>query len=100
MKVFTGKIISAKMQGIVTIVVQRHFRHPLYRKILKKDGKILAANQIGAVVGDEVTIVETRPIAKTVCFKVKEILTKNKKETAKAVKKTAVKRKVKKEVEK
>ena len=72
MKIFTGKVISVKMQKTAAVLIERHYRHPLYGKILKRNSKILAANLIGAVVGDLVTVIEVRPIAKNVCFKIKE----------------------------
>jgi small subunit ribosomal protein S17 len=70
-----GIVTSAKMTGTVTVTVHRHVFHPLYKKSYRMSKKFLADSRgqdIG--VGDEVLIVECRPLSKHKRFKVAEVL--------------------------
>jgi small subunit ribosomal protein S17 len=61
-----GKVVSDKMDKTITVVVERHVKHPLYGKIIARTAKYHAhdeANQ--AKEGDTVEIQEGRPISKT-----------------------------------
>jgi len=70
-----GIITSAKMQGTVTVTVHRSVVHPLYKKSFRVSKKFLAdSNGQDLHVGDEVVIVECRPLSKHKRFKVTEIL--------------------------
>jgi small subunit ribosomal protein S17 len=74
-KVYTGKVVSNKMEKTVVVAVTRMFQHPIYKKTVKKVSKFKAhdeANQCN--VGDEVKITETRPISKDKRWLVLEIL--------------------------
>ena len=82
MKKLQGKIISDKMQKTVTVLVERSYKHPLYGKILKRSSKIHARNEIDAKIGQDVLLTETKPFAKTVSYKVFEIIS-DKKEVKK-----------------
>lgn len=74
MKTFEGIVVSDKMTKSAVIMLERQARHPLYGKIISRKRKIHAQNEIGAKVGQMVKIVETRPISKTITFKITEIL--------------------------
>ena len=76
-KVLTGKVISVKMQNTAVVEVSRRVPHPLYKKLLKV-GKHFNVNTKGVTVevGNEVRIIETKPISKTKYFQVKEVLSK------------------------
>ncbi len=76
-KVLTGKVISMKMQDTAVVEVSRRVPHPLYKKLLKK-GKHFNVDTAGksVEVGNEVKIVETKPISKTKYFAIKEVITK------------------------
>jgi len=64
-KVLTGKVTSVGMQKTVTVVVEHLFRHPLYKKAVKRHQKFAVHNEItGIVVGDKVHIRETKPISR------------------------------------
>jgi len=86
MKKLTGTIISAKMQNVATVSVERYYKHPKYKKILKRNIKIHAVNKLGAKTGDTVILEEGRKTAKTVSFVIKEILNKNSNTVEKSVK--------------
>ncbi|HFC10463.1 MAG TPA: 30S ribosomal protein S17 [Chloroflexi bacterium] len=61
----TGVVISDKMDKTVVVRVSRAFRHPLYKKVVRTHKKYKAHDELGAQVGDQVRIVESRPISKT-----------------------------------
>ncbi len=69
-----GVVVSDKMQKTVVVQVTRTFRHPLYKKVVKKHKKFKAHDELGAKVGDVVRIVESRPISKTKHWVVEAIL--------------------------
>ena len=76
-KVFTGKVISTKMQNTLVVQVARRVPHSLYKKFLKvtKHFNVDTAGHT-VVVGDEVKIIETKPMSKTKYFAVKEVVKK------------------------
>lgn len=84
MKTFEGQIISDKMNKAAVVLIERRYRHPMYGKIIKKNKKIHAVNEIGAKTGERVTIAETKPVSKTISFKVIEVIDKKAKEVAPA----------------
>ncbi|MEB0137499.1 MULTISPECIES: 30S ribosomal protein S17 [unclassified Undibacterium] len=70
-----GKVVSDKMNKTVTVVVERHVKHPLYGKIIVRSAKYHAhdeANQ--AKEGDTVEIQEGRPISKTKAWTVTRVI--------------------------
>lgn len=70
MKTFTGIVKSTKMKDTIVVEVTRRTPHPLYKKLLKRSSRFkVAASANSVTVGQEVTIVETRPVAKGVHFK-------------------------------
>jgi small subunit ribosomal protein S17 len=73
-KIRTGVVTSDKMQKTVTVMITRRFAHPDYGKQITRTKKIKARDEHGARVGDTVRIMETRPVAKTVCWRVTEIV--------------------------
>jgi small subunit ribosomal protein S17 len=73
-KTRTGVVTSDKMTKTVTVAMVRRFSHPAYGKQLTRTKTVKARNEHGAKLGDTVRIMETRPLAKTVCWRVLEIL--------------------------
>ena len=60
-----GVVVSDKMDKTVTVQVQRQFKHPLYKKFIKRTKKDAAHDENNVCkVGDQVQIRETRPISK------------------------------------
>ena len=74
-----GVVFSDKMTKTVVVRVDRTVKHPLYRKYMKKRGKFMAHNELGAAEGDRVRIVETRPMSARKRWRVVEIVQKAKK---------------------
>lgn len=65
-RVLEGDVVSAKTDKTITVLVERRFMHPIYKKYLKRTSKFTAhdpANKYKA--GDRVSIIECRPISKT-----------------------------------
>jgi len=77
MKTLQGKVISDKMKNTVVVRVERLTAHPMYNKRIRKSNKFHAHDTLGSKSGDEVKIVESRPISKTVNWKVIEIVKKH-----------------------
>ena len=78
-KTFKGIVTSTKMNKTVTVDVQRKFLHPLYKKQVISNKKYHARDEKSIChVGDFVRIAETRPLSKTVCYCVVEVITKAK----------------------
>ena len=73
-KVRTGVVTSDKMIKTVTVAMVRQFAHPAYGKQVIRTTKVKARDEHGAKMGDTVRIMETRPLAKTVRWRVTEIV--------------------------
>lgn len=73
-KTRVGLVTSDKMTKTVTVRLTRRFAHPAYGKQLTRSVTFKARNELGAKAGDTVRIMETRPLAKTVRWRVTEIL--------------------------
>ena len=70
-KKLEGIVVSTKMIKAVVVKVERIFRHPLYKKIIKRHKKYKVRNEVlPLTVGDKVSIEETRPLSKQIHFKV------------------------------
>ena len=69
-----GVVTSDKMQKTVVVKTTRTFRHPLYGKVVESNHKLTAHDEMDAKVGDEVRIVESRPLSKTKRWVVEAIL--------------------------
>lgn len=71
----TGRVVSDKMDKTVVVKVDYLKPHPLYRKIIRKTNKFHAHDEENNCrVGDVVRIEETRPMSKTKCWRVVDIL--------------------------
>ena len=76
-KVRTGIVVSDKADKTVTVMVERRLRHPLYGKGVKRSKRYHAHDENNDYkVGDEVRIMETRPLSKTKRWRVVELLQK------------------------
>jgi small subunit ribosomal protein S17 len=73
-KIRTGVVTSDKMTKTVTVSLVRQFSHPAYGKQVVRTSSVKARDEHGAKIGDTVKIMETRPIAKSVCWRVTEIV--------------------------
>lgn len=64
-RVLEGKVVSDKMDKTVTVLVERRFMHPKYKKYIKRSTKYAAHDEGNACKeGDQVQIIECAPISK------------------------------------
>lgn len=64
-KVYTGKVISNKMDKTVVVAVTRLYQHPKYKKTVKRVTKFKAHDEKNKYnIGDTVKIIESRPLSK------------------------------------
>ncbi len=76
-KIYTGKVVSNKMNKTVVVAVTRLVQHPVYKKTIKKITKFKVHDEENKCnVGDMVSVVETRPLSKDKRWKVLSILEK------------------------
>jgi small subunit ribosomal protein S17 len=68
-KILTGKVTSVAMQNTIVVEVTRHTPHPLYKKLMKKSKKYhVDPRGIDVKIGEMVSIMETKPMAKNKHF--------------------------------
>lgn len=73
-----GEVISNKMTKTIVVRVERRFRHPRFKKVVTSYNKFYAHDEKSeAKVGDRVRIQETRPLSKTKCWRLVEIIEHN-----------------------
>ncbi len=64
-KVYTGTVVSNKMDKTVVVAVKRLFQHPVYKKTVKRVTKFKAHDEKDKCqIGDIVKIIETKPLSK------------------------------------
>ena len=67
------------MDKTVVVAVEDRFKHPLYGKVVRRTSKLKAHDEANAAgVGDQVLLMETRPLSATKRWRVVEILEKAK----------------------
>ena len=70
-RILSGTICKANNKKTVVVEVERTFKHPIYKKYIKRSKKYHAHDETDAFrVGDKVMIEETRPISKLKTWKV------------------------------
>ena len=78
-KVRVGKVVSNKMEKTVVVAVERKVPHALYNKPMVSTKRFKANDENNECqIGDTVKIVETRPLSKDKCWRVVEILERQK----------------------
>ncbi len=74
-RTLVGKVVSDKMDKTVTVMIERHVKHPLYGKIIMRSNKYHAHDETNSVkAGDTVEIQEGRPISKTKAWTVTRVV--------------------------
>lgn len=76
-KELMGLIVSNKMEKSVVVQVERYVQHKIYKKFIKRYKKYHAHDEKNECqIGDQVRIIETRPLSKLKRFRVIEIVKK------------------------
>lgn len=74
-KIKIGVVISDKMDKTITVKVSRVSFHPVYKKMLRSATKFKVHDEKEiAKMGDTVRIQETRPLSKTKCWRLIEVV--------------------------
>jgi small subunit ribosomal protein S17 len=69
--ILKGVVVSDKMQKTIVVSVSRFIKHPLYGKFYKVSKKYKAHDEENKYkIGDNVEIVETKPMSKDKHFRV------------------------------
>jgi small subunit ribosomal protein S17 len=64
-RILQGVVVSDKNDKTVVVEVERRFKHPLLKKIVRRSKKYHAHDEANAhKIGDQVRIQETAPISK------------------------------------
>ena len=70
-RVLSGVVSSANNEKTVVVKVERTFKHPMYKKYIKRSKKYHAHDETNKLsIGDKVLIEETKPISKLKTWKV------------------------------
>lgn len=70
-----GIVTSNKMEKSIVVSVERKVKHPKYGKFVKKTTKFVAHDEKNECnPGDTVRIMETRPLSKSKCWRLVEIV--------------------------
>ena len=72
-KVYTGTVVSTKMDKTITVLVETHVKHKLYGKRMKSSTKFHAHDENNTA---QVEIMSTRPLSATKRFRLVEIVKK------------------------
>ncbi|OZM55911.1 30S ribosomal protein S17 [Lottiidibacillus patelloidae] len=74
-KVYTGRVVSDKMDKTITVLVETYKKHTLYGKRVKYSKKLKAHDENNqAKIGDVVKVMETRPLSKDKRFRLVEVV--------------------------
>ena len=75
----TGIVVSDKMDKTIVVKVERQFKHPLYKKIVRRHKKFKAHDEKNECsIGDVVLIEESNPISRHKRWSLSKIITKSK----------------------
>lgn len=70
----TGVVTSNKMEKTVVVEITRTYLHRLYKKVVHVRKRLMAHDELGCQIGDQVQIVESRPISRNKRWVVEQIL--------------------------
>ena len=72
-----GLVSSNSMDKSIVVAVERRVKHPVYGKFVKTTSKLVAHDEKNTCdVGDLVSIMETRPMSKSKCWRLVKIIEK------------------------
>jgi small subunit ribosomal protein S17 len=76
-KIRVGRVLSNRMDKTVVVEVETRRQHPRYKKIVRYKANFKAHDEGNICgIGDQVRIIETRPLSKDKRWRVAEVLTK------------------------
>jgi small subunit ribosomal protein S17 len=70
-KIYSGEVVSDKMNKTVIVAVKRLTQHPVYKKTIKQTTKFKVHDEENSCkVGDIVSIIESSPLSKDKRWKI------------------------------
>ncbi len=64
-RILEGNVVSDKADKTITVLVERRYMHPVYKKYIKSSDKYTAHDENNQFkLGDRVSIIECRPLSK------------------------------------
>lgn len=74
-KIYTGLVVSDKMEKTIVVSIVNKTLHGLYKKYVIRTKKVKAHDELNeAHIGDTVRVIQCRPISKEKCWKLLEIV--------------------------
>lgn len=74
-KIYTGLVVSDKMDKTIVVAIENKALHPLYKKYVLETKKVKAHDEVNdAKAGDTVRVIQSRPISKEKCWQLLDIL--------------------------
>jgi len=65
-KILQGTVVSNNQDKTITVLVERKFKHPVLKKVIRRSKKYSAHDPENKYVnGDKVKIIESKPISKS-----------------------------------
>ncbi|MBN1699512.1 MAG: 30S ribosomal protein S17 [Spirochaetales bacterium] len=78
-KIFTGRVVSNKMNKTIVVAIERKKLHRLYKKYVTRTKKIKAHDEKNECnIDDIVRVIESRPLSKEKSWRLLEIVEKAK----------------------
>ena len=78
-KTRVGMVVSNKMDKKIVVAIMENVRHPVYKKVIKRTYKLKAHDENNECnIGDEVEVMETRPLSKDKRWRLVSIIEKAK----------------------
>jgi small subunit ribosomal protein S17 len=75
-----GVVVSDRMHKTAIVAVERMVKHPAYKRIVRRTSRFFAHDETNqAHVGDQVEIVETRPLSKNKRWRIARIIARSEK---------------------
>ena len=72
-KILKGIVVSDKPNKTITVVVERKYQHPIFKKVIKSKKKYSVHDEKNQFKnGDKVSIIECKPYSKSKKFEVLE----------------------------
>jgi len=76
-KVLIGKVVAICDPKTIKVAVEDFYRHPLYKKTLKRRKKYLVHSEKKVALGEKVRIRESRPLSRRKRFILEEAIKEN-----------------------
>ena len=78
-----GSVKSAKMDKTITVVVERKFKHPLYKKYIRRSTRLHAHDADNQCkTGDLVVIEECRPVSKLKSWRLVKVVSRSEQDSS------------------